>query len=235
MSSVDILLRLLLSLIFSGLIGYEREVSESNAGLKTHILVGVGATIVSLMQLQLMNEVIQLSQNLHLDNPDIAGVIRTDVGRVIAQVVSGIGFLGAGTIIVTKRKISGLTTAASIWTVAIIGLSLGLGFYRIAIYGFLFVISTLFVFKRLIHIQAPERLVIKYLEGEKTLAKIMQVFKEMNLDVEPVRYSNEMFGDAFVSTHVFKINSREFVFEEFVEKMSLTDNIVSVERTNIEG
>lgn len=235
MASSEILIRLSLSLIFSGLIGYEREVSESNAGLKTHILVGIGSTIVSLMQLQLVNEVLKMSQSMHANNPAIAGVIRTDIGRVVAQVVSGIGFLGAGTIIVTKRKISGLTTAASIWTVAIIGLTLGFGFYRIAIFGFVFVISTLFFFKRVIQIHAPERLVIKYLGGDKTLGKIMDVFHDMTLDVEPVRYSTETFGDMLISTHVFKINSRNFVFEDFVDKMSHTENIVSVERTNIEG
>ena len=76
---------------------------------------------------------------------------------------------------------------------------------------------------------------IKYLGGDKTLGKIMDVFHDMTLDVEPVRYSAETFGDMLISTHVFKINSRNFVFEDFVDKMSHTENIVSVERTNIEG
>lgn len=228
----EVFIRLLLSLLFSGAIGFEREVSESNAGLKTHILVGAGATIVALIQVELLNQVIDLAYN----NPEIVGVFRTDPGRVIAQVVSGIGFLGAGTIIVTKRNISGLTTAASIWTVAIIGLALGLGFYEIAILGFAFVISTLFIFKRLIHVHRSERVVVKYLQNPDTLNKIEKIFASMDVIAQPMRYSTEMFGDELIHTHVFKIdNPKNLEFKSFVDLMAKTEGIVSVEKTNIEG
>ena len=143
-----ILLRLFLALVFSGLIGYEREVSDSNAGLKTHILVAIGATLIALMQVEITDYVREIA----LVNPKGPHSVTSDASRLISQVVSGIGFLGAGTIIVTKNYVSGLTTAASIWTVAGIGLALGMGFYPIAIFGFLFVILTLFIFKRFIFV-----------------------------------------------------------------------------------
>ena len=229
---LEVFIRLLLSLVFSGAIGFEREVSESNAGLKTHILVGVGATIVALMQVELLNQVMDLAYS----NPEIASVFRSDPGRIIAQVVSGIGFLGAGTIIVTKRNISGLTTAASIWTVAIIGLALGLGFYEIAVLGFGFVIATLFVFKRLIHIHRSDRVVVKYLPQQNSLLEIENVFASLGVHAHPVRFSTEMFGDELIHTHVFRIdNPKQLEFKDFVEMMSKTKGIISVETTNIEG
>ena len=120
----EITIRLVLSMIFSGLIGFEREKSNSSAGLRTHILVGMGSTIVALIQIQTLAMVSEI-------NPELK--ISVDAVRLIAQVVSGIGFLGAGTIIVTKRSVMGLTTAASVWGVSSIGLALGMGYYDISI------------------------------------------------------------------------------------------------------
>ena len=95
----EIFIRLLLSILFSGLIGLEREKNNSSAGLKTHILVGMGAIIIALMQIDVMNFVAASPESN----------IRVDAVRLIAQVVSGIGFLGAGTILTTKRSIVGLS------------------------------------------------------------------------------------------------------------------------------
>ena len=120
----EITIRLVLSMIFSGLIGFEREKSNSSAGLRTHILVGMGSTIVALIQIQTLAMVSEI-------NPELK--ISVDAVRLIAQVVSGIGFLGAGTIIVTKRSVMGLTTAASVWGVSSIGLALGMGYYDICL------------------------------------------------------------------------------------------------------
>ncbi len=112
-SSQEIILRLVLALVLSGLIGWEREIHERPAGFRTHILVCLGATLIML-----------ISQNMH----EIFGEA-SDPGRIAAQVVSGIGFLGAGTIIREGVSVKGLTTAASLWAVAGIGLGVGAGFY----------------------------------------------------------------------------------------------------------
>ena len=114
-SEIEIVKRLILSAILGGLIGVEREVNNRPAGLRTHILVTLGSTLVMLVSID----------GLHRDG----GAILSDPYRLAAQVVSGIGFLGAGTIMRTGNSINGLTTAASLWVSAGIGLAIGTGYY----------------------------------------------------------------------------------------------------------
>ena len=125
MSWYDILLRLGLAALCGMLIGSEREHRHRPAGIKTHILVCVGAALVSLIQLHMVDDAIALVQG----HPDLAQLVKTDYGRMGAQVISGIGFLGAGTILRNKGTIKGLTTAATLWLTACIGLAVGMGYY----------------------------------------------------------------------------------------------------------
>lgn len=112
--------RLILAMICGGLIGLEREYKRRPAGFRTHILICLGAAITNMTNLYLF-------LTLHL---------YTDISRFGAQVIAGIGFIGAGTIIVTKRQhIKGLTTAAGLWVAAIIGLVCGAGYYELAIFA----------------------------------------------------------------------------------------------------
>ena len=122
-SRTEIVIRLLLSAIIGGFIGTEREVNNRPAGLRTHILVTLGSTLVMLVS--------------------IDGFQSADPSRLAAQVVSGIGFLGAGTIMRTGNNISGLTTAASLWVCAGIGLAVGAGYYLGAIVTTAIVLATL--------------------------------------------------------------------------------------------
>ncbi|NLY70123.1 MAG: MgtC/SapB family protein [Clostridiales bacterium] len=118
LNTFSIFLRLILAVILGGIIGLERGANKHQAGLRTHILVCVGATLAMLTN-QYIHEFI--SSN-------------ADPGRLGAQVVSGIGFLGAGLILVTSRnKVKGLTTAAGLWASACTGLALGIGFYSAAL------------------------------------------------------------------------------------------------------
>ena len=115
-TSAQVILRILLSICFGALIGLEREHAHRPAGLRTHILVCVGSCLVMLTSEFTYNYYHQFSPNM-------------DVNRLGAQVISGIGFLGAGTIIRNGSSVKGLTTAASIWAVACIGIATGIGFY----------------------------------------------------------------------------------------------------------
>lgn len=230
LSSLDysVVTKLFVALLFSGLIGYEREMSESNAGLKTHILVGVGSAIIALIQVEIIGLVLE-TQAAGLDS-----ALRSDPGRLIAQVISGIGFLGGGTIIVTKRNVTGLTTAASIWAVAGIGLAVGMGFYTVAVAGFLFVISTLFVFKRVIIIHPPERVVVKHITKFHTSRNLEKIFSDFGLEVQVERFSTDTFGNELIYTHVFKIlNSKRINFAELIDHFAQEEGVVSVERSNI--
>ena len=116
-ASNEVAIRLVLALALTGIIGWERERLRKPAGFRTHILVGLGACLVMMVSLSMADL--------------YPGLQRVDPGRIAAQVVVGIGFLGAGTILRSKEGIvSGLTTAASLWVVSGIGLAVGCGFYR---------------------------------------------------------------------------------------------------------
>lgn len=106
-------IRLILGFVLSGIVGLEREVSLKPAGLRTHVLVGLGSTLLTILSLQAFPG--------------------ADPSRVAASIIVGIGFLGAGTIIKTEEKIIGLTTAATLWIVASIGIATGAEFYLLAI------------------------------------------------------------------------------------------------------
>ncbi|MFH1552492.1 MAG: MgtC/SapB family protein, partial [Candidatus Omnitrophota bacterium] len=111
MSSLVILLRILMSALFAGCIGIEREIHGRAAGLRTHILVCVGSTLFMLTSIMVCVNYGHIGQ--------------VDPSRIAAGVVTGIGFLGAGAIIRYGASIHGLTTAASIWAVAAVGLAVG--------------------------------------------------------------------------------------------------------------
>jgi len=134
LSDIEVLKRLLLALALSGLIGLEREVSGRAAGFRTHILVSVGSALIMMTGLYLF-------EVYH-------GMTTMDPGRIAAQVVSGIGFLGAGTIIQIKDSVRGLTTAASLWAASGVGLAVGSGFYVGAIGTTVIVLVVLFLFSR---------------------------------------------------------------------------------------
>ncbi|EFF67125.1 MgtC/SapB family protein [Selenomonas noxia] len=115
MQEWEVCLRLVLSCIMGGIIGYERQMRHKSAGLRTNMLVALGACLIML-----------LSQALY-DN--VEGKTNADPARLAAQVVSGIGFLGAGAIMKEGLTVTGLTTAATLWVVAGVGLAVGAGFY----------------------------------------------------------------------------------------------------------
>ena len=112
---IEILIRLTGAVILGGLVGIERAGTNHDAGLRTHILVCLGAAGVMVM-----------SESMHISYGG-------DIGRIGAQVVSGIGFLGAGCILVNGNRIKGLTTAAGLWTTACVGLAIGMGYYFISV------------------------------------------------------------------------------------------------------
>ena len=121
--------RILLAAFLGALIGIERETKKRAAGFRTHIIVSVGACLIMLIGIDGFGKI--------SDN------VGQDTARLAAQVVSGIGFLGAGTILQTKNRVSGLTTAATLWLSAAIGLAVGIGFYEGAVIATVICLVTL--------------------------------------------------------------------------------------------
>lgn len=230
METKVIIFRVILSLVLSTIIGFERERNKSNAGIRTHAIVGISATIIALIQMSIVFDTLELSIN----NPLSPDVVRSDPARLIAQVVSGVGFLGAGTIIVTKRNISGLTTAASIWFVASLGLAIGMGYYTIAISGFIAVFSILLVTKHLLRIPVPRRLIIKFIGSEETQDDIHDIFSGLNLDEKVIKFDMEMFHDQKIYLTTYETNIIDDKgFDTLIDNLSRHDQIISVQLTNI--
>lgn len=133
----DLLLRIALAGALGGLIGIERQLRSKEAGLRTHILVGIGSAMFMIVSKYGFEDLLTLEH------------VSFDPSRVAAQVVSGMGFLGAGTIMIQKQMVKGLTTAAGMWVTAAIGLVIGSGLYEIGIYGTLMTLVVLEIFRQL--------------------------------------------------------------------------------------
>lgn len=133
MDIVLVAVRLILAAFLGAIIGVEREIKNRAAGFRTHIIVSVGACLIMLLGVDAIG--------------DISSDIARDVARIAGQVVSGIGFLGAGTILQKKNGVSGLTTAATLWLSAAIGLAVGIGYYEGAIIATVICLITLISLK----------------------------------------------------------------------------------------
>jgi len=132
-SDAQIIFRLVLSALLSGLIGLERQMHKCTAGLRTHILVSLGSCLIMLTSLYVFD--------IYKDKAPL------DPARIAAGVITGIGFLGAGAIIRERAEVKGLTTAASLWVVAAIGLAVGCGFFKAAIYSAILALVILFILR----------------------------------------------------------------------------------------
>jgi len=141
LSNMQILMRLIMAAILGGLVGFERETHNKRiAGFRTHILVCLGSTLIMLTSIYMF-----------ISYGNSAPV---DPGRIAAGVVTGIGFLGAGTIIRSRVSVTGLTTAASLWTVAGIGLAVGCGLMMAGIVTTIIALATLYILRK---IPIPEK------------------------------------------------------------------------------
>lgn len=181
-NTVSVLLRLTLAMFCGGMIGLERARKHRPAGFRTYMLVCMAAALTMLLS---QYESYMLHHVWAEQAADIG--IRTDVSRFGAQVINGIGFLGAGTILVTgQQKVKGLTTAAGLWAAAIIGLALGGGFYEGGLFAtFLILVAELF-FSRVEYRMlknAPEvNLYVEYGDN-KTMDVLLQEFREHGLKI----------------------------------------------------
>jgi putative Mg2+ transporter-C (MgtC) family protein len=158
----DTLLRLGIAAALGGAIGFERELDEKAAGLRTHMLVSLGAALFTMVG----------AYGFHDFLTGGAAVVRADPGRIAAQVVTGIGFLGAGVIFRQGFTIRGLTTAASLWVVAAIGMAAGAGFWEGAVIATVAGLISLrpleWVKERLLKQRRPARLMVDLAEGGST-------------------------------------------------------------------
>ncbi|GAA0727811.1 MgtC/SapB family protein [Clostridium malenominatum] len=180
-SDWEVVIRLVLSAVVGGIVGMEREASHRPAGLRTHILVTLGSTLIMLISMYGF-------QGLGANNSG------GDPARLAAQVVSGIGFLGAGTILRTGNNIRGLTTAASIWVCGCIGLAIGNGYY---LGGLATTVIVMIVLRNLGFLQkkkytSPNKLlIVQCKERIGLISDIGHVLEKNNISIKDIKVNNE--------------------------------------------
>ena len=193
---IAVAMRICAAVIIGGLLGLERGMKNRAAGLRTYMLVCVGACLVM------------------LTNQYIFQVYGTgDPVRMGAQVVSGIGFLGAGTIIVTRHsQIKGLTTAAGLWAVAGVGLALGIGFYEAAVFGSLAVFVVMTLMQRMDNaMRRKTRFMEIYFEltAEHALREFLRQVRDLDIDIKDVQQERESDGDIGIHAYIATLKTEK--------------------------
>lgn len=206
-------LRLIAACLLGGVIGYEREHIHRPAGLRTHILVCVGSALV-----MITSEYIYYQFSTR---------VNVDPARLGAQVISGIGFLGAGTIIKEGVSVKGLTTAASLWAVSCVGIAVGIGFYSGAIIATAIIFLTLVVIKktqRKITSQKSIRLYIHTIVQRGQIHEITGVIEEFGVKVKRTDFmSSERDGEMIVR-YTMDI-SNQLSVAELIEAILCHENV----------
>lgn len=189
-SNVEIVLRLLLSTVLGGLIGMEREASNRPAGLRTHILVTVGSTLIMMVSIDGFSGISYNGSG-------------ADPSRLAAQIVSGIGFLGAGTILIKGATIQGLTTAASLWVCGGIGIAIGGGYYLggvATVIIVLFTLSRLSIMEKRLFKQRYKMLIVDSIDRTGLIGDLGTVFGEYNINIMGMEIDH--YTDSYDMEHI---------------------------------
>lgn len=218
---ISIFLRVLMAVIFGGIIGYGREREKRPAGLRTHILVSVGATLAMITNIYLHK----------IYNGE------TDLSRLGAQVISGIGFLGAGTIIVTgKNKVRGLTTAAGLWACSCMGLAIGAGFYSGAIIGCLVIAAVTVALANLDRkINRKSRNITLYIlvNSTKAVSNLLKEIQSKNIKIRDIEISNNnVTSNEIIGILIGLKISRDVCPRNFIESISNKDEVIFFQEIN---
>lgn len=216
-NTVSVLVRLVFAVICGGLIGIERGRKRRPAGFRTHMLVCLGAAMTML-----------ISQHLWQSG------YNTDLGRLGAQVVNGIGFLGAGTILVTGRhQVKGLTTAAGLWASACIGLAIGAGFYIGALFAFCFVLLAITLFSRLearlISSARNMNMYVEYADSD-TLGRVIDNIKKLNVKIYDVEITKNRAADGISTGAILSVRlPRSLPHAVVMAEIASSDGVRGVE------
>ncbi len=215
---LSVAVRMLLSVLCGGAVGIEREFKRRPAGFRTHILICLGAAITTLTSQYLF-----LVQHYY-----------TDMARLGAQVVAGIGFIGAGAIVVTHRqRVKGLTTAAGLWASAIIGLTLGAGFYECGLLATLLILLAELLFSKLEYRMlenTPEVNLYMEYSNKNCLETVLALFRELNVKVINLEITRSTETEHHNACAIFSLQlNRRVKVNQLLHQISILPGIASVE------
>lgn len=214
----EIALRLGLAVVFGGVVGFERESQNLPAGFRTHILVCVGATLIMLV-------------SAYGFSGSLEGT--ADHSRIAAAVVTGIGFLGAGTILRQQGNIRGLTTAASIWVVSGIGLAIGIGFYFPALLATALVLLSLLVLGRLdrtvISSYRTRWLAMRISDRAGLMREIVGIFSDLKLNIRKIEFSEpsslSIREDKYIEIEIALVTPLYFDQNKLFQRLAFLEGI----------
>ncbi len=207
--STETILRLLLGALLGGIIGFERQSHGRPAGFRTHLIVSLASVLIMIV-----------SDNFYRTSTLDPSIIRIDPARIAAGAITGIGFLGAGVIIKSGLTIQGLTTAACLWIVSVIGLAVGSGLYVPALTAFLITFIALWVLRR-VEVRVP-RLTYKILtlttEPAAKEQDVAGVLREAGANIANIEYEMDRVKDEF-TYHVSLTFRKSEVVDAILERI----------------
>lgn len=212
---LSITIRLFMAIILGGILGIEREAKQRPAGLRTYVIVCLGATLASITNIYMFNTF---------------GV--SDPSRIPAQVISGIGFLGAGTIIVTRNThVKGLTTAAGLWCSATIGIAVGSGFYTGAIISTLaimFSLRFLSLFDKKVSAGSNRMALYAEFSNPATIRELIKYTKREQISIYELNIFKTPESDNSIATFTLKMPSKA-MREDVYDTISTLEGIIFIE------
>lgn len=218
LTQLDFLLRIIVAGVCGFIIGYERKSRMKEAGVRTHMIVAVGAALLMIVSKYGFADV--------LSTPGVG----LDPSRIAAQIVSGIGFLGAGMIFVRGQAINGLTTAAGVWTTAAVGMAIGAKLYVIGISAtFLVLLIQVVLHKNFkwLHIPTTEQITIQFVRDDETLAYIQKSLAEAEIKIINLRA--EKLNDELFEIELYVKLPAQYDRAEIISLFQKNSKIKSIE------
>ena len=228
LTPLEVVIRIFTAILIGGIVGSEREYKNRPAGLRTHVLVCLGACLIALTESIFMHDV----------DDAVSVHVTVNFGRMSAQVISGIGFLGAGTIFMSERKIGGLTTAASLWNIACLGLATGYGYYWMSVLGCLLVLCVLLVLQKIVPVHSLKRVEVRFVNRQETIQYINDFFKAndvrvLNLDFHIESKAAAGSGDKNIYTNIYTLHLPSTLnYTDIINHLASYSNIQVVRVTN---
>lgn len=212
-SEIEIVIRLLVASLLGGLVGFERERHNQPAGLRTHVVLTIGSTLAMCISINLSGELGQFAPN-------------GDPARLAAQVITGIGFLGAGAIIRFGPNIKGLTTATSLWTVAIVGLAVGAGHFFSAVSATAFLLGALVLLdkieKKMIVGVSTRTITITNHDRPNYLEEIKSILKSLDIETKSLSLQKDTTTNEITVKIIAKIRNQQNI-DRVIQTLSHID------------
>lgn len=218
LTQLEFLLRLLVAGFCGFLIGYERKNRLKEAGVRTHMIVAIGSALIMIVSKYGFYDI--LPQNGSTLDPS----------RIAAQVVSGIGFLGAGMIFIRGQAINGLTTAAGVWATAGVGLAIGAKLYVIGIAATVIILIIQIVLHKDIkwlHMPEAEQITIRMEQNSNALSNVQDYLKKNNIDI--INFKAEKIGDNILETEFYVKLPQNYDISKLINLLNKNPSIKSIE------